>query len=569
MANVSAPLPQTIGRYRVLAVLGEGAMGEVVRARDDRLGRDVAIKRVKNVSGAGTAEFQARFEAEARALAALAHPGVVQIYELGLDGDEPYLVMELVDGASLRAVIKERGPLPAPAVRALGIQLARALQAAHARGILHRDVKPANVLQGPGGAWKLADFGVAHMPDSEMTSTGQFIGTPAYAAPEALALAQFSPASDVYGLAATLVEAASGKKPRRDATLAEMMARSHERATLDGVPDELAAVLRPALALDARARPDAAELAELLAGSPESGQILAAIAQRVASAPAYAAADAEETRAGGPVKNDAAARAAGTAASGRGEATVALGPRSTASAAPMATIGVPDATAAPTPATESSWGPRGGSQPGGPPLATIGVADGTALPRAASAPAMHGGHGGHRAHGAMLATPPHGAMLATATASAPASSHGLGAHEPARDPARRMSGKQMIGVAAGLLLLLAVIGRACSEDSPRNPMGGPGAASGTMPGPPGRAEPPGGRGPAGDPEAPLRFEMPPGLDRKGAQAWGDVARAVNEGKLNKALEKLEKLENRYGESEESAQLRAWLEQHAGPYGDDD
>src|SRR5262245_63647692 len=122
-------------------------MGEVLRARDEKLGRDVAIKRVKNVLGIVAHTFHDRFTAEARALAALAHPGVVQVFDLGVDGDEPYLVMELVDGPSLRAILGERGALPAAEVRALGIQLARALEAAHARGILHRDLKPANVLR--------------------------------------------------------------------------------------------------------------------------------------------------------------------------------------------------------------------------------------------------------------------------------------------------------------------------------------------------------------------------------------------------------------------------------------
>src|SRR6266540_4042919 len=114
-------------------------MGEVLRARDERLGREVAIKRVRNAFGAMTTSFHARFEAEARALAALAHPGVVQVFDLGFEGEEPYLVMEMIDGPSLRAILQERGPLSAQETRALGIQLARALEAAHGRGILHRD----------------------------------------------------------------------------------------------------------------------------------------------------------------------------------------------------------------------------------------------------------------------------------------------------------------------------------------------------------------------------------------------------------------------------------------------
>ena len=261
----------SIGRYQVLGLLGEGGMGEVLRARDDKLGRDVAIKRVKNVLGAMADSFHARFEAEARALAALQHAGVVQIYDLGADPDGPYLVMELIDGPSLRALLRERGPLPAAQVRSLGIQLARALEAAHVRGILHRDIKPANVLLAPGGVWKLADFGVARMPDSDMTSAGLFIGTPAYAAPEALTQARYSTASDVFGLAATLVEAATGKKPRPDDTLAMLIAKASAPLDLTGVPEELTATLRAALATDAEHRPSAAQLAELLAGGgPDS-----------------------------------------------------------------------------------------------------------------------------------------------------------------------------------------------------------------------------------------------------------------------------------------------------------
>jgi serine/threonine protein kinase len=260
-----------IGRYRVTGVLGTGAMGEVVRARDEKLGRDVAIKRVKNILGIVAHTFHERFEAEARALAALAHPGVVQVFDLGREGDEPYLVMELVEGPTLKGVIAERGMLSQQEVCALGIQLGRALEAAHARGILHRDIKPGNVLRSAGGLWKLADFGVAHMPDSEVTISGQFLGTPAYAAPEALTQGIFSPASDVYGLAATLYEAATGAKPKGDATMAELV-KTAAKPVID--PKEIPAslgvlgpILAAGLAVSPERRPSAAQMAELLAGS--------------------------------------------------------------------------------------------------------------------------------------------------------------------------------------------------------------------------------------------------------------------------------------------------------------
>ncbi len=295
-----------IGRYRVTGVLGTGAMGEVLRARDEKLGRDVAIKRVKNVLGIVAHTFHDRFAAEARALAALAHPGVVQVFDLGVDEDEPYLVMELVEGPTLKSVIAERGPLSHQEVCALGIQLARALEAAHARGIVHRDVKPGNVLRGAGGLWKLADFGVAHMPDSEVTISGQFLGTPAYAAPEALTLGQFSPASDVYGLAATLYEAATGARPHGDATMAELI-RLADQPVIDpsSIPPSLGVlgpILAAGLAVSPAARPSATHMAELLAGSGSTetratrgspAASAANVAHAVSLTPAPAAAPAE------------------------------------------------------------------------------------------------------------------------------------------------------------------------------------------------------------------------------------------------------------------------------------
>ena len=259
--------PRRVGRYAVVAMLGAGAMGEVLRARDERLGREVAVKTVRNRFGLDPAQFHARFESEARALAALSHPAIVQVHDLGVDEQgEPYLVMELVDGPTLKARLAERGPMPAAEARAMGIQLARGLEVAHARGITHRDVKPANILLAPNGQWKLADFGVAHVPDSSQTMTGQFLGTPAYAAPEALTLGHFGAASDVFGLAAVMVEAITGRRLRGDATMTELAARAGETIALPPeVPADLAAVLRPALARDPSQRPSAAALAEMLA----------------------------------------------------------------------------------------------------------------------------------------------------------------------------------------------------------------------------------------------------------------------------------------------------------------
>ena len=173
--------------------------------------------------------------------------------ELVADGGRLYLVMELLAGPSLKDELATRGPRPTAEVVAIGIQLARALEAAHDRGILHRDLKPGNVVRAADGRWKLVDFGVAHVPDSDVTITGQFLGTPAYAAPEALALGHFSTASDVYGLAATLLEVATGTRPRGELTMAERLVATGPvlDETAQARLGELGPILAAALAADA------------------------------------------------------------------------------------------------------------------------------------------------------------------------------------------------------------------------------------------------------------------------------------------------------------------------------
>jgi hypothetical protein len=255
------------GRYVVLSTLGSGAMGDVFRARDERLGREVAIKTVRNVGGLAVDVFRSRFDSEARALAALSHPAIVAVHDLGIEGDEPYLVMELVDGPSLKGVLAN-GPLGAGEVRAMGIQLARALESAHARGILHRDIKPANILRSSTGQWKLADFGIARVPDSELTITGQFLGTPAYAPPESISLGEFSDKSDVFALGTTMIEAATGARAKKAPTVTEVIRGPSQQVALPAeVPPELAPVLRAAIARTPADRPSAAQFAEMLAAA--------------------------------------------------------------------------------------------------------------------------------------------------------------------------------------------------------------------------------------------------------------------------------------------------------------
>ena len=257
-----ADLPR-FGRFRALAELGSGAMGTVYRAHDDVLGRSVAIKAL-HTRDSGTRE---RFLREARAIGAVLHPNILAVYDAGTDDRTPYLVMELAAAGSLRERIKA-GPLPIETVREVGIQIARALAAAHAANILHRDVKPANILCA-NDVWKLADFGIARLPDSTLTVEGQFLGSPSYAAPESLRAGQFSPASDIYGLGATLYEAVTGSPPHGDHEFPSLIRKLEQDPppvrTHRAVPAPLEHAIMATLARDPARRPSAEQLAHMLA----------------------------------------------------------------------------------------------------------------------------------------------------------------------------------------------------------------------------------------------------------------------------------------------------------------
>ena len=195
---MSLPLGTRLGPYEILAPIGAGGMGEVYKARDTRLERTVAIK-------VGAAKFSERFEREARAVAALNHPNICTLHDVGAD----YLVMEYVDGATVS------GPMPVEQALKLAIQIAGALEEAHSKGILHRDLKPSNILVTAKGAAKLLDFGLAKLAvDSDATQTmaGALMGTPMYMAPEQ---AEGKPAdrrSDVFSFGAVLYEMLAGRR---------------------------------------------------------------------------------------------------------------------------------------------------------------------------------------------------------------------------------------------------------------------------------------------------------------------------------------------------------------------
>jgi eukaryotic-like serine/threonine-protein kinase len=205
-------------RYALQRMLGRGGMGVVWRARDVLLDRDVAIKEVQLPPSLNSDERQsmrARVLREARAAARLNHPNVVTLYDVVREEGRTFIVMELVEAPTLAAVVRERGPLPPEEVAAIGLQVLDALRAAHRVGIVHRDVKPGNVMVPPGeGRAKLADFGIASLAgDPQLTSTGLVLGSPAYMAPEQANGQLSGPPVDLWALGATMYFAVEGEPP--------------------------------------------------------------------------------------------------------------------------------------------------------------------------------------------------------------------------------------------------------------------------------------------------------------------------------------------------------------------
>ncbi|MET9885544.1 serine/threonine-protein kinase [Streptomyces sp. NPDC006430] len=264
------------GRFELIAPLGAGGMGTVWRARDIALHRDVALKEVRPPDPATaaaqpglTVQLRERAIREARALARLAHPHVVTIHHIvepedGTDG-HPWIVMELVKGGSLHDKL-ESGPMPVADVLRLGLDVLSALRAAHAEGVLHRDVKPANVLLRPDGSAVLTDFGIAALHGSTaLTSTGVLIGSPEYIAPERVRGEEGLAASDLWSLGMLLYVAAEGAHPLRRATsLATVVAVLDEPIPAPVRSGPLGPVLERLLVRDLAVRPDAAQLEQLL-----------------------------------------------------------------------------------------------------------------------------------------------------------------------------------------------------------------------------------------------------------------------------------------------------------------
>lgn len=256
-------------RYALRRVIGRGGVGQVWEAEDTVLGRAAAIKEIDLPDRLTDEEREAvrsRVMREARAAARLNHPRSVTVFDVVEEDGRLWLVMELVDGETLAERVRGSGPLSPSEAAAIGLQVLEALQHAHAEGVVHRDVKPSNVLVLPDGSVKLTDFGIASLTDdARITSTGMVLGSPSYMAPEQATDAGGGPATDLWGLGATLYYAVEGVGPfDRGEPLPTMHAVVHE----DARPSALAGALQPAitalLAKDPGARPSADRARSLL-----------------------------------------------------------------------------------------------------------------------------------------------------------------------------------------------------------------------------------------------------------------------------------------------------------------
>ena len=252
------------GRYELGAVVGSGGMAQVRRATDTVLGREVAVKVFRDDLDEDSA---ARARAEMQTLAGLTHPNLVAVHDAGTsENSQPYLVMELVEGPTLAACCMD-GSLTADRVAQIGAGLCDALDFVHNRGVVHRDVKPANILLAPSGV-KLADFGIARIVDgARHTGTGLTVGTAPYLSPEQVTGEPVGPPADVYALGLVLLECLTGHREYSGGPVETALARLHRQPEIpDSLPEPWPGLLRAMTARKASHRPSAADVARALRG---------------------------------------------------------------------------------------------------------------------------------------------------------------------------------------------------------------------------------------------------------------------------------------------------------------
>ncbi len=269
----SSPLSGTVldGRYRVDTLIATGGMSGVYRGLDLRLDRPVALK-IMDSRYSGDDHFMTRFQREARAVARLKDPGLVAVYDQGLDGQHPFLVMELVEGGTLRELLRERGPMPPHAVAAVLRPVLGGLAAAHHAGLVHRDIKPENVLISDDGEVKIADFGLVRaVAEAKITSTSVILGTAAYLSPEQVATGDTDSRGDVYSVGILVYELLTGRTPFTGDTPLAVAYQRMDRdvappsTAIAGVPRQFDDFVLCATSRDpARRFADAAEMADEL-----------------------------------------------------------------------------------------------------------------------------------------------------------------------------------------------------------------------------------------------------------------------------------------------------------------
>ena len=263
------------GRYTLERVLGRGGMAVVYYAIDGKLDRPVALKLLAEHLIEDQA-FRKRLLHEARVAARLSHPSIVQVYDAGEEGERPYIVMEYVEGETLAAILQRRHRLPPDEVVELALQICDGLAYAHAAGLVHRDVKPQNLLLTPAGDVKIADFGIARAEGgTRATETGTILGTAGYLPPEQAAGKEATPTADLYSLGVVLYELVGGEQPYRFSSLPELLALQQTqvirplRQLAADVPPALERAVLRCLATDPRARPQSAR--ELASELSETG----------------------------------------------------------------------------------------------------------------------------------------------------------------------------------------------------------------------------------------------------------------------------------------------------------
>src|SRR5947209_4731177 len=277
-------------RYRLQAPIGRGAMGVVWRAHDQLLDRDVAIKEVQIADTLTDEERTTAFQRtlrEAKTAARLNHPAVVTVYDVAEDGGRPWIVMQLVNAQSLDQVLATSGPLSPRRAAEMARQLLSALSVAHAAGVMHRDVKPSNVLIGNDDRAVLTDFGIATFKgDPKLTQTGMVMGSPGFTAPERIRGEDASPASDLWSLGATIYAAVEGHGPfeQRGGAITTMSAIINEDAPEAPTAGALGPVIAALLRREPGDRPDASAAARMIA------DVLPQLADRApGAAPGYEA----------------------------------------------------------------------------------------------------------------------------------------------------------------------------------------------------------------------------------------------------------------------------------------